>query len=132
MCDIRIKLRYAGSVFPLALKIQRQSGRCRHWSQLRPRSRFSERGRQRPLFISFFPWRLNSEREVCLHLATSSSVTRCYLRAGTLRVNRRVFIMCCALCIFDCPAVDCPAVAEAACFQTAPGLCVNVPLMQQH
>lgn len=54
MCDIRINLRYAGSVFPLALKIQTQSGRRRDWSQLRPRSRFSERGRQRPLFISFF------------------------------------------------------------------------------
>lgn len=54
MCDIRINLRYAGSVFPLALKIQTQSGRRRDWTQLRPRSRFSQRGRQRPLFISLF------------------------------------------------------------------------------
>lgn len=50
MCDIRINLRYAGSVFPLALKIQTQPGRRRDWTQLRPRSR----GRQRPLFISLF------------------------------------------------------------------------------
>lgn len=40
--------------------------------------------------------------------------------------------MCCALHIFGCTAVDCPAVAQAACFQTAPGLYVTVPLMQRH
>lgn len=74
-----------------------------------PFLREEDRGRY---LYPFFPWRLNSEQEVCLHLATSSSVTRCYLRAGTLSVNRRVFIMCCALCIFDCTAVDCPTVAE--------------------
>lgn len=112
MCDIRRNVRYAISVFSSALKIQTKSRRRWYSSLLQPRSRFSERGRQRPLFLSFFPWRLNSERELCLRLATTSSIIECYFRARTLRVNRRVFIMCCALRIFDCTAVDCPAVAE--------------------
>lgn len=130
MCDIRRNVSYAISVFSSVLKIQTKSRRRWYSSLLLPRSRFSERGRQRPLFISFFPWRLNSEREVCLRLATSSSVFECYFRAHTLRVNRRVFKMCWALRIFDCTAVACPAVAEVL-FSNSSGIICDL-IIQRH
>lgn len=54
MCDIRRNLRCARGVVPPPLKIQTPARRRRDWSQLQPRSHFSERGRQRLLFIAFF------------------------------------------------------------------------------